>query len=65
MLNNVCLFCRLFPKSKPKARLLSDEEYVLQALTETPKALEELRKYCQSPNCNSWKVIKKLNDPKK
>jgi len=55
----------LLPKSKPKLRLLSEDEYIQQALIETPKALEELRKFCQSPNCDSWKVVNKLRDPKK
>lgn len=58
-------FYRLLPKSKPKLKLLSEDEYIQQALIETPRALEELRKYCQSPNCDSWKVVSKLHDPKK
>lgn len=59
------LYYRLFPKSKPKIRLLSEDEYIQQSLIETPKALEELRKYCKSPNCDSWKVVSRLRDPKK
>ncbi|XP_025204616.1 nuclear envelope integral membrane protein 1 [Melanaphis sacchari] len=55
----------LLPKNKPKPRLLSEDEYVQQSLIETPKALEELRKYCKSPNCDSWKVVSRLRDPKK
>lgn len=60
-----CFYSKLFPKSKLKPQLLSEDEYIQQALIETPKALEELRKYCQSPNCDSWKIISKLHDPKK
>lgn len=58
------MFHRLLPRSKPKPRILSEEEYIQQAIVETPKALEELRKYCKSPNCDSWKVVSKLRDPK-
>ncbi|XP_025416716.1 nuclear envelope integral membrane protein 1a [Sipha flava] len=54
---------RLFPKSKPKLRLLSEDEYIQQSLIETPKALEELRKYCKSPDCDTWKVISRLKNP--
>ncbi|CAI6347603.1 unnamed protein product [Macrosiphum euphorbiae] len=56
---------RLLPKSKPKPRLLSEDEYIQQSLIETPKALEELRKYCKSPNCDTWKVVSRLHDPKR
>lgn len=59
------MYYRLLPKKKPTIRLLTEEEYIQQALIETPKALEELRKYCSSPDCDSWKFVKKLHDPKK
>lgn len=58
-------FIRFSFKTKPKPKLLSEDEYIQQALVETPRALEELRKYCQSPNCDSWKVVSRLHDPKK
>lgn len=57
-------FYRLFSSSKPKPRILSEEEYIQQAIIETPKALEELRKYCKSPNCDTWRVVSRLQDPK-
>ncbi|XP_052092295.1 nuclear envelope integral membrane protein 1-like isoform X2 [Mytilus californianus] len=51
---------RLF---KPKVRLLTEEEYQKQGYEETKKALEDLRKFCQSPDCKPWKVISKLKSP--
>lgn len=54
----------LLPKSIPKPQLLSEDEYIQQSLIETPKALEELRKYCKSPNCDAWKVVSRLHNPK-
>lgn len=51
-------------KRKQKPRLLSEEEYVQQSLIETPKALEELRKYCKSSDCDTWKVVTQLRNPK-
>jgi len=42
---------------------LTEEEYVAQGLEETRKALEELRLYCRSPECNAWKTISRLNSP--
>lgn len=48
---------------KPKVRLLTEEEYQKQGYEETKKALEELRKFCQSPECKPWKVISKLKSP--
>ncbi|XP_067123313.1 nuclear envelope integral membrane protein isoform X2 [Centruroides vittatus] len=54
------LWRRWFP---PKVKLLTETEYIQQANEETKKALEELRKYCRSPDCNAWKTLRKLNDP--
>lgn len=51
---------RFFP---PKTRLLTEEEYLQQAHIETRKALDELRQYCQSPNCNAWKTVSRLQTP--
>ncbi|KAK3600326.1 hypothetical protein CHS0354_006689 [Potamilus streckersoni] len=56
------LWFRLFPK---KIKLLTEEEYREQGEMETRKALEELRKYCSSPQCSPWKVISKLKDPQR
>ncbi|XP_050543417.1 nuclear envelope integral membrane protein 1 [Daktulosphaira vitifoliae] len=55
---------KLFSNSKPKLSLLTEDEYIQQGMSETPKALEDLRKYCRSPNCDAWKVMSKLRDPK-
>ncbi|KFM78866.1 Transmembrane protein 194A, partial [Stegodyphus mimosarum] len=54
------LWYRFFP---PKVKLLTELEYIEQGHIETKKALENLRKYCRSPDCNAWKVIAKLRNP--
>ena len=51
---------RRFP---PKTRLLSEDEYHEQGARETVKALDELRKYCSSPECNQWKTVLRLREP--
>jgi len=51
---------RRFP---PKVRLLTEEEYQTQGIEETRKALDELRRYCRSPDCNAWKTISRLSSP--
>ncbi|XP_049827271.1 nuclear envelope integral membrane protein 1a isoform X2 [Schistocerca gregaria] len=51
---------RRFP---PKLKLLSEEEYYEQGVRETKKALEELRGYCSSPECDTWKTVLKLKNP--
>ncbi|XP_071156928.1 nuclear envelope integral membrane protein 1-like isoform X2 [Mytilus edulis] len=48
---------------KPKVSLLTEEEYQKQGYEETKKALEDLRKFCKSPECKPWKVISKLKSP--
>ncbi|CAG2185853.1 Nuclear envelope integral membrane protein 1 [Mytilus edulis] len=48
---------------KAKVRLLTEEEYQKQGYEETKKALEDLRKFCKSPECKPWKVISKLKSP--
>eukprot|EP00794_Sanderia_malayensis_P003475 gene3475-3973_t len=53
---------RIYPQ---KRKLLTEDEYREQAERETKKALQELRGYCSSPDCNSWKVVSRLKDPKK
>ncbi|CAH1647261.1 unnamed protein product [Spodoptera littoralis] len=53
---------RKFP---PKQKLLSSEEYYEQGARETKMALENLRKYCSSPDCAQWKIMLKLNDSKR
>ncbi|XP_044763584.1 nuclear envelope integral membrane protein 1 [Coccinella septempunctata] len=53
---------RKFP---PKVKLLTNDEYYAQGVRETNKSLEELRKYCLSPECNQWKTALKLKDVKR
>jgi hypothetical protein len=44
-------------------KLLTEEEYYEQGVRETAKALNELRGYCSSPDCNTWKTVLKLKEP--
>ncbi|VVC95723.1 unnamed protein product [Leptidea sinapis] len=53
---------RKFP---PKPRLLTSEEYYEEGARETKHALDELRKYCSSPDCAQWRVMLKLHDAKR
>lgn len=46
----------------PKPKFLTNEEYYEQGVRETAKALEELKNYCNSPDCNQWKTVLKLKD---
>ena len=43
--------------------MLSEDEYLDQSRIETQKALENLREYCLSPKCNSWKIASRLDSP--
>ncbi|KAJ7375383.1 hypothetical protein OS493_002142 [Desmophyllum pertusum] len=47
----------------PKHKFLSEEEYVIQGTEETSRALEDLREYCHSPDCNTWHVVSRLRHP--
>ena len=53
----------LFRKKYSKNRLLTESEYEIQSDVQTKKALEELKAYCLSHECNAWKTISKLKDP--
>ena len=44
-------------------RLLTPDEYALQGKEETKRALEELKMYCESPDCNQWKLVSRLKSP--
>lgn len=48
---------------RPKVKLLTEDEYREQSNIETRKALEELRRYCQSPSSNPWKTVTKVRNP--
>ena len=50
---------------RPEIRLLTPDEYEEQAREETRKALEELREYCRSPVCKPWKMVSRLESPKR
>ncbi|XP_072020817.1 nuclear envelope integral membrane protein 1-like isoform X2 [Amphiura filiformis] len=52
-------------KRRPKLRLLSPEEFEEQAREETRKALADLREYCRSPQCDPWKMVARLESPKR
>ncbi|GFN93349.1 nuclear envelope integral membrane protein 1-like [Plakobranchus ocellatus] len=45
----------------PRRRLLTKEEFYQEGLVETEKALQELREFCRSPQCNAWKTVSRLN----
>lgn len=51
-----------WPRSK-KRRLISMEEFERQGAIETAKALENLKRFCSSPECNQWRTISRLKDP--
>ncbi|XP_058499940.1 nuclear envelope integral membrane protein 1 [Solea solea] len=51
-------------KPQPR-RLLTEEEYQRQAEEETRRALEELRKFCNSPEFSPWKAVSRLQSPKR
>ncbi|GAB0099367.1 nuclear envelope integral membrane protein 1 [Sergentomyia squamirostris] len=53
-------YLRRFP---PKRKLLSTEEFYEEGVRETTKALEELRKYCSSPECKAWSTVLRLKEP--
>ncbi|XP_041801019.1 nuclear envelope integral membrane protein 1-like isoform X2 [Chelmon rostratus] len=57
---------RQFVHWKPEPRrLLTEEEYQKQGEEETQRALEELRKYCNSPEFSPWKAVSRLQSPKR
>ncbi|XP_066221939.1 nuclear envelope integral membrane protein 1 [Saccopteryx leptura] len=45
--------------------LLTEEEYRIQGEVETQKALEELRQFCNSPDCSAWKTVSRIRSPKR
>ncbi|KAM6981777.1 nuclear envelope integral membrane protein 1 isoform 1-T1 [Tautogolabrus adspersus] len=46
-------------------RLLTEEEYQRQGEEETRRALDELRKYCNSPEFSPWKTVSRIQSPKR
>lgn len=61
-INNIFFSLRTFSRPKPRP-LLSEEEFHQQSVVETNKALNNLRNFCSSPDCNQWKTILRLNNP--
>uniref|UniRef100_A0A3Q2NZK6 Nuclear envelope integral membrane protein 1 n=1 Tax=Fundulus heteroclitus TaxID=8078 RepID=A0A3Q2NZK6_FUNHE len=51
-------------KPQPR-RLLTEEEYQREGEEETRRALEELRKYCNSPEFSPWRAVSRLQSPKR
>jgi len=50
-----------FPKPR---KLLSPEEFEMEAQVTTERELEKLRNYCKSPQFNKWKAMKKMHNPR-
>uniref|UniRef100_A0A8D2BBX7 Nuclear envelope integral membrane protein 1 n=1 Tax=Sciurus vulgaris TaxID=55149 RepID=A0A8D2BBX7_SCIVU len=56
--------CKATEKPVPP-RLLTEEEYRIQGEVETRRALEELREFCNSPDCSAWKTVSRIQSPKR
>ncbi|KAK7810755.1 hypothetical protein U0070_027483 [Myodes glareolus] len=56
--------CKATTKPVPP-RLLTEEEYRIQGEVETQRALQELREFCNSPECSAWKTISRIQSPKR
>lgn len=57
---------RRFLNWKPEPRrLLTEEEYQKEGEEETRRALDELRKHCNSPEFSPWKAVSRLQSPKR
>ncbi|XP_043250578.1 nuclear envelope integral membrane protein 1 [Colletes gigas] len=50
----------MFPERR---KLLTEDQYRKEGIRETNKALDELKGYCSSPECNPWKTVLRLKDP--
>lgn len=53
-------YLRKFPR---KRRLLTTEEFYEEGVRETTKALQELRQFCNSPECKQWRTMLLLKNP--
>uniref|UniRef100_A0A3Q3WSL7 Uncharacterized protein n=1 Tax=Mola mola TaxID=94237 RepID=A0A3Q3WSL7_MOLML len=60
-----CRKMRLFRQRPEPRRLLTEEEYQKQGEEETRRALEELRKCCNSPEFSPWRAVSRLQSPKR
>ncbi|XP_073235911.1 nuclear envelope integral membrane protein 1a-like [Porites lutea] len=73
--SGILIFCfRLLPQHwvsyriyyfffPPRHTFLSEEEYMMQGTEETRRALEDLREYCSSPECDTWRLVSRLQNP--
>ncbi|XP_018424109.1 PREDICTED: nuclear envelope integral membrane protein 1 [Nanorana parkeri] len=53
-------------RGKPSPpRLLTEEEYRKQGELETRRALEDLREYCTSPDSQAWRIVSRIQSPKR
>ena len=60
------LYKKLSHKIVPKSRrLLTSQEYTAQANHFTRQKLKELKSYCLSTECDSWKIIDSLENPQR
>lgn len=50
------------PKPRP---LLTMQQYEAEASEATRRALEELREYCRSSECDTWRTVSRLSTPMK
>lgn len=44
---------------------MSNEEFYEQGVRETTKALDDLKRFCSSPESRPWKMMSKLKDPQR
>lgn len=51
-----------FPRPR---RLLTEEEYEKEAAEYTQQELERLRKFCKSPDANTWKITSRTRTPQR
>uniref|UniRef100_A0A914V1A3 Nuclear envelope integral membrane protein 1 n=1 Tax=Plectus sambesii TaxID=2011161 RepID=A0A914V1A3_9BILA len=56
------LIRRFWPQSR---RMLTEEEYEEEGRVETKRALNELRKFCRSPDANAWRITSRLRSPQR
>lgn len=59
------LFSIRITRFPPKPRLLTVDEFHEQGVLETTRALEELKKFCSSPESKPWRMMTRLKDPQR
>ena len=53
----------MFYKPKPKRRLMTLDDFNQQSEDFTVQALEDLKKYCKSSDCDIWNLCTRLKNP--